>query len=194
MNGLQALHKALCLINSTLLAIGRQLAWVCVALMTIIILLQVFYRYWLDNALPWPEEAARALMIWMVAFAAPTAYRYSGFVSIDMLKDRLPFIFRTILVFLLLLCATAVLYKLLNLAIDFFYRGFRSSTSTLRLPWDATQKLKRAWIYLAMPVCFGGMLLINIEMLIREFGQAFGKAENFPEPAVPSVMQTQEEQ
>ena len=192
MGFLSALYRSLCRFNSALLLIGRQLAWVCVALMTLIILLQVFYRYVLNDALPWPEEAARALMIWMTALAAPTAYRYGGFVSIDMLQDYLPSVLRTILIISLLLIAGVVLIKLLELAINFFGRGFRTYTASIRLPWDQTEKLKRAWIYLAMPVCFGGMLLVNIELLLREIGSRLGREEDFPAPVEPKALAAQD--
>lgn len=185
---LSTLYKGLCQFNSVLLLVGRQLAWMCVALMTVIILLQVFYRYGLNNALPWPEEAARALMIWMTAFAAPTAYRYGGFVSIDMLQTYLPDILRSVLVITLLVIAGVMLVKMVDLGINFFERGFRTYTASIRLPWDQTEKLKRAWIYLAMPVCFAGMLLINIELLLREIGIRIGKDEDFPAPAKPRAL------
>ena len=191
MGFLSTLYKGLCHVNSALLLIGRQLAWMCVALMTLIILMQVFYRYGLNNALPWPEEAARALMIWMTALAAPTAYRHGGFVSIDMLQDYLPGVLRSALIITLLLIAGVVLVKLFDLALNFFERGFRTYTASIRLPWDQTEKLKRAWVYLAMPVCFGGMLLINIELLIREIGSRLGNEEDFPVPAKPAAMLTQ---
>lgn len=185
---LSTLYKGLCQFNSVLLLVGRQLAWMCVALMTVIILLQVFYRYGLNNALPWPEEAARALMIWMTAFAAPTAYRHGGFVSIDMLQTYLPDILRSVLVITLLVIAGVMLVKMVDLGINFFERGFRTYTASIRLPWDQTEKLKRAWIYLAMPVCFAGMLLINIELLLREIGLRLGKDEDFPAPAKPRAL------
>ena len=192
MGFLSTLYKGLCHFNSALLLIGRQLAWMCVALMTLIILLQVFYRYGLNNALPWPEEAARALMIWMTALAAPTAYRHGGFVSIDMLQGYLPSLLRSILIITLLVIAGAVLIKLFELAINFFERGFRTYTASIRLPWDPTEKLKRAWVYLAMPVCFGGMLLVNIELLIREIGIRLGREEDFPAPVQPKALAPQE--
>ena len=191
MGALSILHGGLCRLNSVLLLIGQQLAWLCVASMTLIILAQVFFRYYMDDALPWPEEAARALMIWMTAFAAPTAYRHGGFVSIDMLQSYLPPLLRTVLTIMLLLIAGVVLIKLLDLAIDFFGRGFRTYTASIRLPWDQTEKLKRAWIYLAMPVCFGGMLLINIEMLLGEIGRFWGNEKDFPLPAKPAALAEQ---
>ena len=48
--------------NAALLALGRGLGIACVAAMVIIILLQVFFRYFRGNALAWPDEAARFLM------------------------------------------------------------------------------------------------------------------------------------
>ncbi|MDA9735148.1 TRAP transporter small permease subunit, partial [SAR116 cluster bacterium] len=57
-----------------MLKIGRNLAWIAIFLMVIVILLQVFFRYVLNNALPWPDELARFLMLWMTGFIAPSAY------------------------------------------------------------------------------------------------------------------------
>lgn len=54
------------------------------------ILTQVFFRYVLGNALAWPEEVARFLMLWMTGLMAPTAYRRGGFVGIDILVRLLP--------------------------------------------------------------------------------------------------------
>ena len=39
--------------------VGRNLSVLAMALMVVIILTQVFFRYALNNALPWPDEAAR---------------------------------------------------------------------------------------------------------------------------------------
>lgn len=188
MHLLSSIHHWLTRLNSVLLKAGQQLAWMCVALMTIAILVQVVYRYVLNDALPWPEEAARALMIWMTALAAPTAYRHGGFVSITMLHDALPPLLRSLLTIILLLIAGVVLIKLFELALNFFERGFRTYTASIRLPWDPTEKLKRAWVYLAMPVCFGGMLLVNIELLLREIGRTWGDPAAFPAPDAPFVV------
>ena len=174
---MNALKRTLSLIsgfNNTLLAAGRNLAWVCVALMVAAILLQVFCRYILNNALPWPEEVARALMIWMMALVAGTGYRWGSFVAIDLISGFLSEKIGQILKLILLIIAGLLLYELFTLAIEFFQRGFRTRAASF--------KLSRAWIYLAMPVCFGTMLLVNIELVLRQVGQTFGRAEDFPDP------------
>ena len=165
--------------NTHMLAIGRQIAWVLVALMVAAILLQVFYRYVLNDALPWPEEVARALMIWMMGLVAASGYRWGSFVAIEMFSDFMPKLIKNTLKILLLALALAVLAQLFYLAIEFFQRGFRTRAASFHLP--------RAWIYLAMPVCFGSMLMVNIEMLMRELGRAFGDPDNYPEPAKPAI-------
>ena len=66
--------------------------------MVIVILVQVFFRYVLNNALPWPDELARFLMLWMTGFIAPSAYRWGGFVSIEMLPQLLPKLIENMLI------------------------------------------------------------------------------------------------
>ena len=51
--------------NDALLRICRLTALVFIGVMTLVILLQVFFRYVLNAPLSWPEEAARYLMVWM---------------------------------------------------------------------------------------------------------------------------------
>ncbi|AEF53951.1 TRAP transporter small permease [Marinomonas posidonica] len=153
-------------INMLLNRVGRNIAWVLVAMMISVILLQVFCRYVLGNALPWPEEAARALMIWMMAMVAGEAYRRGSFVAIDMFLSALPERASSLLKLVLLLVAGAVLVKLTVLGIDFFDRGFRSRAASIHI--------SRAWIYLAMPVCFFTLLLANIELCLREIGCLLG--------------------
>ena len=165
--------------NTYMLAAGRQVAWVLVLLMVACILVQVFYRYVLNDALPWPEEAARAFMIWMMGLVAGSGYRWGSFVAIDLVNDYLPTLIGRILKLLLLILAMVVLMQLFVLAIEFFQRGFRTRAASFHLP--------RAWIYLAMPVCFGSMLLVNIELVLREFGRIFGNAEDFPDPVKPEL-------
>jgi len=147
-------------INSIFAKIGRSIAWILVSAMILTILLQVFCRYVLNDALPWPEEVARAFMIWMMALVAADAYRQGSFVAIDLLQDMLPNKLSIALKLFLLTVACIVLYQLFVLGIEFFQRGFRTRAASFQL--------SRAWIYLAMPVCFGTMFLVNIEMLLSE--------------------------
>ncbi|MEL0636487.1 TRAP transporter small permease [Marinomonas sp. TI.3.20] len=168
---LKILVTYLARINELINKIGRQVAWVLVAAMISSILLQVFCRYVLNNALPWPEEAARGLMIWMTAMVAGEAYRKGSFVAIDMLAQALPEKASSLLKLLLFIVSGIVLVKLSFLGVDFFENGFRARA--------ASMPISRAWIYLAMPVCFITMLLANVELCLREFGCLIGHRKYF---------------
>ena len=87
---LSAILKPLTAMNVSLLWWGRQISWVLVTVMIAAIALQIFFRYVLNDALPWPEELARVMMIYIMALMTPSAYRWGGFVSIKMLMDALP--------------------------------------------------------------------------------------------------------
>ncbi|MDX1738136.1 MAG: TRAP transporter small permease [Alphaproteobacteria bacterium] len=167
--------------NRAILWIGRQVSWVLIGGMVIVISIQVFCRYVLNNALPWPEEAARAMMIWMMALTAPSAYRWGGFVAITMILDALPFKLGRILNFLLTLMAAIILLYLLYHAQRHFNSGFIFKSSTLKIPL--------AYIYVSMTVCFGLMLSVNLEMLIRLVCQVLGGQEKFAAPQMPLDLQ-----
>ena len=64
---LLAVVRPLSAFNKTILRIGRGIGVVAVAFMVVAILIQVIFRYVLNNALPWPDEAARFCMLWMMA-------------------------------------------------------------------------------------------------------------------------------
>ena len=105
-------------INTFFLRIGRQFAWIAIFLMVVVIMIQVFFRYVLNNALPWPDEVARFLMLWMTGLIAPSAYRWGGFVSIDMLERFLPKIISTLLTLFLLIISLFVLIIGLELGLN----------------------------------------------------------------------------
>ncbi len=167
-------------LNDRMLAFGRQLAWILVLLMVLTILLQVFRRYVMNDALPWPEEVARAFMIWMMALVAGTGLRGGAFVAIDLLGPVLPRVAARVLTLVLTIAVTVLLVQLLVLSIEFFQRGFRTRAASFPLP--------RAWIYLAMPVCFGSMLLVSIELALRELCRLCGHDEDFPDPPNPLLI------
>ena len=159
--------NALSRLNDLLGRIGFSIAWILVALMVLTILLQVFMRYVLNNALPWPEEAARALMIWMIAMVAAPALRKGDFVAITLLPDSLPRAISNLLNLCLMTVCCAVLVMMADMSIDFFNRGFRTRAASFDLP--------RAYIYLAMAVTYFTMLFVMIELTLRHLASLLGQ-------------------
>ena len=158
-------------INTFILRIGRQLAWIAILLMVIVIILQVFFRYVLNNALPWPDEVARFLMLWMTGLIAPSAYRWGGFVSIDMLERFLPKILANLLIFMILLISLAVLFIGFEMGLKHINAGWIFSSSSIKIPFSLiggkTEAMKLAWMYMSLPIGIFLLILVNIELILR---------------------------
>ncbi|QJT08778.1 TRAP transporter small permease [Oceanidesulfovibrio marinus] len=58
--------------------------------MTIIILLQVFFRFVIYAPFPWSEEIARFIMIWMAMFGSVIAFRRGRHIGVRFVVERLP--------------------------------------------------------------------------------------------------------
>ena len=143
-------------INTFVLRIGRQIAWIAILLMVVVIIVQVFFRYVLNNALPWPDEVARFLMLWMTGLIAPSAYRWGGFVSIDMLERFLPKILANLLIFMILLISLAVLFIGFEMGLKHINAGWIFSSSSIKIPFSLiggkTEAMKLAWMYMSLPI------------------------------------------
>ncbi len=170
-------------INTFILRIGRQLAWMAILLMVIVIIIQVFFRYVLNNALPWPDEAARFLMLWMTGLIAPSAYRWGGFVSIDMLQRFLPKILSNILVFLILIISLTVLLIGFEMGLRHIDAGWIFSSSSIKLPYSLfggkTEAMKLAWMYMSLPVGIFLLISVNIELILRTILSTFNSQLSF---------------
>lgn len=197
MSGLSALLGFLSSINQTVLKIGRGIGLAFMVGMVLVILLQIFYRYVLNNALPWPEEAARALMIWMMALVAPSAYRHAGFVAIDMFPYMLPRKARLILMMAILGLSLVVLIIMLGHAWAHFSAPLLFDSSGLnRLIQDSGLnqllgtdiQFRTAYIYLAMTVLLVMLISVSIEHILRMLGRVIWSDEAFPAPIEPVSM------
>lgn len=172
MGALRGLLAPFQMFNDLVLPLGRWIAAACMALMVVCILVQVFFRYVLNNALPWPDEAARFLMLWMTGLIAPSAYRVGGFVAIDMFERALP---RTLAAFVsLILLGVSLLVLLMAVKLGFDHSSgmawnFKSSTLWVPLDWVGGKsiKLALAWMYMSLLVGFILLTIVNIELILR---------------------------
>ena len=171
-------------INTFFLRIGRQIAWIAILLMVIVIIIQVFFRYVLNNALPWPDEVARFLMLWMTGLIAPSAYRWGGFVSIDMLQRFLPKILSNILFFLILIISLTVLLIGFEMGLKHINAGWIFSSSSIKLPYSLlggkTEAMKLAWMYMSLPIGILLLISVNIELTLKTILSIFSSQINFP--------------
>lgn len=147
------------------LGIGKRLATLAIALMVVCIVAQVFWRYVLNDALPWPEEAARFLMLWMTGLIAPLAYRRGGFVAIDTLHAFLPRTLGAVLTLALLGIAMVVLVVAVQLGHDHVFKNCLFRSSSLYLPFT---------LEFAVPIPFTGLDLSLCTGASPSFGFEWG--------------------
>lgn len=68
----------------------KMLCVVFLALMSIIIVLQVFFRYVLNNSLSWSEELARYLFIWMIYIGISYGVKLDKHICVDAVYTFMP--------------------------------------------------------------------------------------------------------
>jgi TRAP-type transport system small permease protein len=160
------------LLNGALLALGRWIGAICLGLMVVAILVQVFFRYALNNALPWPEEASRFLMLWSTGLMAPTAFRRGGFVAIDMVTRLLPRMVGTVLSLFLLSVTLLVLWIALGIGwSEVTGLGGRFETDSLRVPVSLDlsiwMKVPKSWMMASLLVGVALLFLVAVELSLR---------------------------
>lgn len=170
-------------VNAFVLRIGRGIGIIAIAFMVAAILIQVVARYVFNNALPWPDEAARFCMMWMTGLMAPTAFRRGGFVALDMISGFMSKRVAAMLGLILLLISIMILI----VAVQIGYKevtgfGGRFATASLYLPtFDGWFRVPRSWMMLSLLVGVVLLLVVNIELILRSIVTMLGGGDKLPD-------------
>jgi TRAP-type C4-dicarboxylate transport system permease small subunit len=60
------------------------------AAMTVVISLQIYTRYVMNDSLTWTEEVARYLMVWICFLGSAMALKYGEHISVGFIQERFP--------------------------------------------------------------------------------------------------------
>lgn len=129
------------------------------ALMVLVITLQVVLRFAFNNALPWPEEAARYLMIWSLYLGCCYVHLEEGHVSLTYFSSKLPERLSIINSFLIDICILAFL-----LVLAYYGVLIASSLADINTP---ALRISKAIPYICIPVGAIIMAGITIKQLSR---------------------------
>lgn len=166
--------------EKALMATNRWALIVVLATMSVIIFANVISRYIEGEALPWAEEVARHLMIWLTFLGAGPVLRYGGHLAVENLQDSLPrswAIALRLIIALLLLCFFGFM----------IWYGLIYVSRTQYQTTAATQ-ISFGYIYAAMPI--GGLLLIaHFLLVVRDYviDRRFASDEHFDAQASASL-------
>lgn len=164
--------------------IGTVLSVWAIGMMVVVILTQVFCRYVLNAALPWPDEAARFLMLWLTGLMAPIALRQGGMVAIRGVLEKFPFLLFKLMSLMLMAIALLVLIVALQLGMNHVSSGWLFASSSLKLPLSLigmkSIKIKLAWMYMSLLVGVGLMIVVKIELILRLLLDLIGISDRLP--------------
>ena len=144
-------------------------AWILVAFvatMTVVVLLQVIYRYLLTQPLHWSEELARYLFVWISLLGASLSVQKRGHFGMDFFCRMLPEKGRRFLLFLTYLLMGAVMLVLLIYGIVLVQK-----TAAQQSP---AMEISMGWAYACLPV---GATLMTIHLLVIMLKEAVTKKE-----------------
>ena len=111
--------------------------------------------------LPWPDEAARFMMLWLTGLMAPVAMRQGGMVAITSVLESFPRPLFKLTSLMLLCLSLLVLIVGFQLGWKHVNSGWLFSSSSLKVPLFLigmkSVKIKLAWMYMSL---FTGVCLM----------------------------------
>ena len=137
-------------IDRHVLAANRLLMIAAMAAMSVIVFASVSIRFLTDYSIPWAEEVARYLMVWLTFLGAGPVLRYGGHIAVENLQDSLP-------------PRAALALRVVIAALLFAFFAFMVWFGVLyveraQFQMTPTTQISMGWVYAAMPV--GGLLLM----------------------------------
>ena len=152
--------EALGAMNRRCAAAGVWLAAGLVALMTVIVILGVFFRYVLNDSLTWVEDVALIMMVTTAFIVAPFAYRSGSNVAIELFVSPLPAIAVRVLRLVINMLVLWIVYRYFFESLTLVARGWGIRVNTVPIPW--------AYPYMIVPVAFVAMASVAVELIGRD--------------------------
>ena len=155
---IQKAIAALARVNDALGRFAKNLTAGMLVVMLVIVMMQVVFRYLLNNPIGWAEEVSKTLMVWSAFLLAPVAYREGINVSIDLFADALPALIRRVLEIVIALLVLWIVCVFLVESLPLVERAMRVSAASLPVP--------RGVFYAILPLSFAWLALATVERLL----------------------------
>lgn len=148
-------------LNNGIEKIAVNCAWMMLFAITMLNIAQVFFRYVLNNALSWSEEASLWMMVWITFIILPVAYRKGLNISMMLFRDMLnrnrgEYFIRCTFHMIVIVISCVCLYQAWNM----LKAGMRIELPAL--------EVSKAWVYAIMPPAWILLILAAIEKIIQD--------------------------
>ena len=144
---------------------------VLLSVMTIVVFLQVIYRYILHASLSWSEEVSRYCMIYTVFIGVGAGLKAGTHTGVDALVMVLPKKLKEIVILIerIICLLLSVVFFVLSaeLVMQLMQSGQKSATLFIPI----------AFAYLAMPIGFLGGVIRSIQNVVKQLSKIKNKAE-----------------
>lgn len=176
MGGTRSAIEMLGRLNAGLGRIGVVLASLFIAVMTVVVITGVFFRYVLNSSIAWIEDVSLIMMVTTAFLIAPFAYRTGANVAIEMLVNALPERLLRILRIVINVLVLWIIYRYFFESLALVERGMGIRVNTVPIPWGVP--------YAIVPVAFFAMALVGLELILRDL---WGLAFNSPDADLPHL-------
>jgi len=158
MRGLELLEQLVARVNSVLLACAKVLAIACLVVMLVIVNYAVFKRYVLDDALPWSEEIAKFVMVWLTFMAAPIGLKVGAHVGIEALVKFLRGRLRQVLLVLIFASIISLMYVFISEGVFMTWNA--------RIQRASTVDISIFYVYICIPIGCSLVAMVAFEFLL----------------------------
>ena len=135
-------------------------ASLCVTTTTLLVLMNVFLRYFMNTGIYWSEEVATMCFVWCIFVGSASAYKNGAHLGVDLLVKKLPKVPRAIVKILVDILLIAINGYILYLSIKFVSTSYQKPTAVLAI--------SSAWVSSSLIVGFGLTTIYAIRDLIRD--------------------------
>jgi TRAP-type transport system small permease protein len=153
--------KLLTTINDIAIGFAKWCGISTAIVMTVMIFMQVVYRYVLADSLSWSEELARYMFIWSVAMGSALALKTRSHIGVELVVERLP----KSLAYPAKIIASFV--NLMFFALLIWY-GFDMVIETMDQE-SAALSLPMGYVYLAVPLSGIVLFICEIKNTLDDF-------------------------
>jgi TRAP-type C4-dicarboxylate transport system permease small subunit len=160
MSGTRSAIETLGRVNAAVGKTGVFIASVFIAIMTVVVIMGVFFRYVLNDSIAWIEDVSLIMMVTTAFLVAPHAYRSGANVAIEMISGAMPDRVQRILRMAINMLVLWIIYRYFFESLNLVTRGMGIRVNTVPIQWSVP--------YSIVPFAFFAMALVGIELILRD--------------------------